>query len=84
MKTGGALSQAKGAFSSWFSNLLVSPEPVQKGVDVINDTEEVVNNQSDNSNSTDDASNHKLDECENGVDASNVEVSQQPGQVHLV
>lgn len=25
---GGAISQAKGAFSSWWSNLLVSPEPV--------------------------------------------------------
>lgn len=32
---GGAFSQAKGAFSSWFNNLLVSPEPVQKGVEAL-------------------------------------------------
>lgn len=32
---GGAISQAKGAFSNWWSNLLVSPEPVQKAVEAI-------------------------------------------------
>lgn len=32
---GGAISQAKGAFSSWWSNLMVSPEPVQKAVEAI-------------------------------------------------
>lgn len=39
---GGAISQAKGAFSNWWSNLLVSPEPVQKGVEAVQeiDTED--------------------------------------------
>lgn len=33
---GGALSQAKGAFSNWWSNLLVSPD-VQKGLEATNE-----------------------------------------------
>lgn len=33
---GGALSQAKGAFSNWWSNLLVSPE-IQKGVEALDE-----------------------------------------------
>lgn len=32
---GGAISQAKGAFSNWWSHLLVSPEPIQKGVEAV-------------------------------------------------
>lgn len=39
---GGAVSHAKGAFSSWFSNLLVSPDPAPKGVDAMQ--EEIDNN----------------------------------------
>ncbi|XP_025834433.1 uncharacterized protein LOC112905708 [Agrilus planipennis] len=34
---GGALSQAKGAFSNWWSNLLVSPE-IQKGTEATNES----------------------------------------------
>lgn len=37
LNEGGAISQAKGALSSWWSNLLVSPDPVQKGVDCLID-----------------------------------------------
>lgn len=36
-KIGGAISQAKGAFSSWWSNLLVSPEPIQKAVEALSE-----------------------------------------------
>lgn len=84
LKTGGAISQAKGAFSNWWSNLLVSPDPVQKGVDVINEGEEIDNNHLDNSNNAADVANDRLDECENGLDAGNMEVPPQSGQVHMV
>ncbi|RZB66624.1 late secretory pathway protein AVL9 -like, partial [Asbolus verrucosus] len=34
---GGAISQAKGVFTNWWSNLLVSPEPVQKALEALPD-----------------------------------------------
>ncbi|KAF5307941.1 hypothetical protein FQR65_LT06508 [Abscondita terminalis] len=47
---GGALSQAKGAFSNWWSNLLVSPD-VQKGMEATNEN---INNDENSTNIIDD------------------------------
>lgn len=78
--TGGALSQAKGAFSNWWSNLLVSPDPIQKGIDVINETDEGVSDSSVNA-----MDNSRQGECdENGVEAGNSNEERQSGEVHTV
>ena len=34
------MSQAKGAFSNWWSNLLVSPEPMPDSIDTADDQED--------------------------------------------
>lgn len=39
MYIGGAISHAKGAFSSWWSNLLVSPDPISKGIEAVGESE---------------------------------------------
>lgn len=79
---GGAISQAKGAFSSWWSNLLVSPEPVQKGVEAIteNGTTELVENGHDG------CTEQKLDDGTKAPEVNQIESveNHKTGEIHTV
>lgn len=92
--SGGAISQAKGAFSSWWSNLLVSPETGQKGaenVDVVCSAEEV--EQGDETDATDIPKSTINEQVCNGSMKGNenckikdvaIEENHIPGEIHTV
>ncbi|KAJ8935962.1 hypothetical protein NQ314_012554 [Rhamnusium bicolor] len=96
---GGALSQAKGAFSSWWSNFLVSPEPGQKGPESTSDdvtyAEEAENNLTDdlanipksinNDKDKENLANGSVVKSKENCDISGIEsLSRQPGEVYTV
>ncbi|KAI4461492.1 late secretory pathway protein avl9-related [Holotrichia oblita] len=64
---GGAFSQAKGVFSNWWSNLLVSPDPVHKGVDTLNENriEENTDMKKANASENDDTISNNQDKNKN-------------------
>ncbi|XP_044755831.1 late secretory pathway protein AVL9 homolog [Coccinella septempunctata] len=89
---GGAISQAKGAFSSWWNNLLVSPESIQKDSEETEDLDnskfEIVNKEHKLSNIVDSNENNR-----NGViktvDMTETKILNEndfhhPGEVHTV
>lgn len=88
---GGAFSQAKGVFSNWWSNLLVSPEPVQKALEAFPDNgmqiEESPNEQNIPKSINKNLSNGNIDKSsfkEGGPECSLPNNIHQPGEVHTV
>nr|XP_008192776.1 PREDICTED: late secretory pathway protein AVL9 homolog isoform X1 [Tribolium castaneum] len=85
---GGALSQAKGVFSNWWSNLLVSPEPVQKALEAFPDNSMQVENSMENEEDIPkNISNGNIEKnsfAEDGSECSLPNNIHQPGEVHTV
>lgn len=93
---GGAISQAKGAFSSWWNNLLVSPESIQKdgelleeeSSDLDNSKLEILNGDQKISNVVDNNENNSYDMIKT-VDTTETKILNEnnfhkPGEVHTV
>lgn len=82
------MSQAKGAFSSWWSNLLVSPETGQKGDenDIVCGAEAVQQNDSDIPKSiNENLSNGNIKTNDNcNVNKSPNNENHLPGEIHTV
>ena len=88
---GGAISQAKGVFSNWWSNLLVSPEPVQKALEAFPDNtmqiEDSTIDQNIPKSINKNLSNGNIDKSsfsEGGSECSLPNNIHQPGEVHTV
>ncbi|XP_044263498.1 late secretory pathway protein AVL9 homolog [Tribolium madens] len=86
---GGAFSQAKGVFSNWWSNLLVSPEPVQKALEAFPDNDMQVENSTENENIPKNVnlSNGNIEKNNFSDDGSECTLPNnihQPGEVHTV
>lgn len=82
---GGAFSQAKGVFSNWWSNLLVSPEPVQKALEAFPDNDDSVNEENiPKSGNLSNGNIEKSSFSEGESECSLPNNIHQPGEVHTV
>lgn len=86
---GGAISQAKGVFSNWWTNLLVSPEPIQKALEALPDcdieettAEATIEENIPNEIISKNLSNGNLETID--IEDALPDIIHQPGEVHTV